>query len=296
MDSMLDRLLGPISRAEFFEKYLFQCPFGRQAIDPVLLELGSWGVLASLLQVSDANVIVGSAHNRWDGDRPRSVEDTRKILEQGLTVGVRQAHLHHPALQSLAEAFARDFRALADVHLYCTPAGHAGFGWHYDVEEVFILQTTGSKEWWLRKNTVNPWPVAENMPDDLRHTAERSPVMHCTLSAGDWLYIPAGYWHRTQAQSESLSLSIGIACPTGIDVGRFLQTVLPQRLLWRMRLPPVEDCLRGREGTLAAYRNHFKGLATDLSDVLGDERTAKAYLVNAKAVCDQMVPDSDQPT
>ena len=38
----------------------------------------------------------------------------------------------------------RDFAAPVDVHLYCTPAGQPGFGWHYDAEDVFVLQTAGS--------------------------------------------------------------------------------------------------------------------------------------------------------
>src|SRR5947209_3055839 len=131
------------------------------------------------------------------------------------------------------------FLAPIDVHVYCTPAGQPGFGWHYDAEDVFVLQTAGRKEWSLRKNTVNPWPLAEALPADMRHEREIMPVLRCTLAAGDWLYIPAGYWHRTRAGEESVSLSVGVLSASALDVYDFLRRQLLSSLRWRQRLPPA---------------------------------------------------------
>src|SRR5204862_57834 len=124
-----------------------------------------------------------------------------------------------------------------DVHVYCAPGASPGFGWHYDAEDVFILQTVGSKEWWLRKNTVNPWPLVEALPADMRYPREIMPVLRCHLLAGDWLYIPAGYWHRTQAGEESISLSVGVLAATAVDVYDFLRREVLASLRWRKRLP-----------------------------------------------------------
>src|SRR5262249_27039897 len=149
------------------------------------------------------------------------------LLAEGCTLGIRHAEKHDPGLARLAEGFRRDFASPVDVHLYCTPAGRPGFGWHYDAEDVFLLQTQGTKEWFLRKNTVNPWPLAEPPPADMRYRLELMPLLRVTLAAGDWVYIPCGYWHRTEAGSEeSISLSVGVRSPSAVDVYDYLRRQL----------------------------------------------------------------------
>ncbi len=40
------------------------------------------------------------------------------------------------------------------MQLYATPGGTYSFGWHYDFEDVFIAQTLGIKDYYLRDNTL----------------------------------------------------------------------------------------------------------------------------------------------
>src|SRR5262249_22517361 len=96
------------------------------------------------------------------------------------------------------------------IQLYATPRGYYSFTWHYDAEEVFILQTAGSKQYYLRENTVNPHPKLEAMPKDMHYEKETTPTIGALLIAGDWLYIPGGWWHVAKAPEDSLSVSIGI--------------------------------------------------------------------------------------
>lgn len=175
--------------------------------------------------------------------------------------------------------------APVDVHLYCTPPSEPGFGWHYDAEEVFILQTVGSKEWSLRKNTVNPWPLLEAMPHDMQYSREVMPLLKCRLEAGDWLYIPAGYWHSTFATEESISLSIGINCRSAMDVLESLREELLADVRCRQRLPilgtasPVSDAEK-----LAAYRSCIEALQQDLVQRFNaalSERIFRRHLTDA---------------
>jgi ribosomal protein L16 Arg81 hydroxylase len=161
-------------------------------------------------------------------------EQARALLGEGHTIGVRHAERHDGALAELALDFQRDFAAPVDVHVYWTPPGQPGFGWHYDAEDVFVLQAHGAKEWSLRKNTVNPWPLVETLPADMEVEREIMPVMRCLLRPGDWLYIPAGYWHATRAGAdESVSLSVGVLSTSAIEVYDFLRRSLLSSLLWR---------------------------------------------------------------
>jgi 50S ribosomal protein L16 3-hydroxylase len=130
---------------------------------------------------------------------------------------------------------------------------------------VFVLQTCGSKEWEPRKNTVNPWPLVETLPADMRHEREIMPVLRCLLAAGDWLYIPHGYWHRTRAAEESISLSVGLRSAAALDVFDFLRGELLSSLKWRQRLPPAGAASPlGPEELSRRYRELFADLGADL--------------------------------
>jgi ribosomal protein L16 Arg81 hydroxylase len=211
-----------------------------------LTKRGGWEIIAGLLTAPDADVMVVKAGERWAESRTPSLDEAKALYGEGYTLLVRHAERQDAELQILAQGFAREFLAPVDVHLYATPKESFGFGWHYDVEDVFILQLEGSKEYSLRKNTVNPWPVLDNMPQDLRYERELMPMMKCELAAGDWLYIPHGYWHRGTSKTDSISLAVGIMAATGLDVFDFARTRLVESIRWRQRLPmfgtePVES-------------------------------------------------------
>lgn len=90
------------------------------------------------------------------------------MFSSGYTILIRHAERHFGPLAELAGGFSADLLEPVDIHMYCMPASQFGFGWHYDAEDVFVLQTQGEKEYSLRKNTVKPWPLVETLPNDMR--------------------------------------------------------------------------------------------------------------------------------
>ncbi len=201
-----------------------------------------------------------------------------KSLTDGWTIFVRHAERYHAGLAELAAEFQRAFQAPIDVHFFCTPADTEGFGWHYDVEDVFIVQTQGAKKYKLRKNTVNPWPLVETTPDDLCYEAERSLAMECELKAGDWLYIPPGYWHAAEAKELSISLSVGMMSHTAIDLLDLLRPLLVESLRWRQRLPLTSELSSQSEHEQREQlRAIFADLGDDLRHRLTDEEFVSRY-------------------
>jgi 50S ribosomal protein L16 3-hydroxylase len=275
----LAELLGTFPLQVFMDEYYLKLPFALAEGSRGFGALGTWDVLESIWPQAGVDLIASNQQGLWKGDPPDSNAAARRLLDEGYTLGIRHAQRHHPALEKLAADFAADFLAEIDVHIYCTPGATGGFSWHYDAEEVFVLQTIGSKEWWLRKNTVNPWPLIESLPDDMRYRAEIMPLLRCALKAGDWLYIPSGYWHRTAAGEEAISLSVGIAAPTGISMLDFLRPRLLESLRWRQRLPPAGAAqAAGEQALLEKYIQHFAELGQDLARLLADHATARAFL------------------
>lgn len=270
---ILQELLGEIPASTFLDEHFFRTPFARAGGCMNIADWTATKTCAELLPRPELDMLVTREGQPWEGEFVRSAAIGQEALLQGYTLCIRQAHRHSAALAELAARFEADFLAPIDVHVYCTPAEKPGFSWHYDAEEVFILQTEGTKDWWLRKNTVNPWPLVETIPADMRYEREIMPAMHCTLKAGDWLYIPAGYWHRTSAPELSTSLSIGILSPTGIDLFDYLRAQLLDDLRWRQRLPVLGTANpKSPEEIAARYQERFAEFAKDLQRKLENKR------------------------
>lgn len=205
---MLDRWLDELPLKEFLDTHYQKGPFARPDAGRAFAALAGWDLLGSIVSQRPAPAMMVVRDGRLlRGAEPGARADVDALFAAGCSVVVRRAERHDAAL---AAGFAADLRGQASVQLYATPAGHHSFGWHYDAEEVFVLQTIGEKEYYLRRNTVNPRPRPYALPRDMHYERETSPLMAAKLLAGDWLYIPASYWHKALARQRSLSISIGV--------------------------------------------------------------------------------------
>jgi ribosomal protein L16 Arg81 hydroxylase len=279
----LQSLLGDFPLPRFVADYYHKLPYSASGLAAPLLALGTFDSLLAVLAQDSADVLVCRRNEQWAGDIPRTDAAANELLAQGYTLLVRHAERHDPRLAELAAALARDFSSAVNVHMYCTPAGQYGFGWHFDAEEVFLIQMTGRKEYSLRKNTVNPWPLEETLPADMKYEREIMPVMRCELAAGDWLYVPSGYWHMGESRETAISLAIGVQPHAAIEVLDFLRPKLLESIYWRQRLP-VAGAAAGLsdEELQAAYQAAFGELAKELSRMLGDPKLVKAFLAQLK--------------
>jgi ribosomal protein L16 Arg81 hydroxylase len=279
---VIERLLGGVANETFLREYFLRMPFSLPHAADQFRELGSWSTVERLLERPDADVLVVGQGRRWEENRTPSYEEAQALFRDGYTLLVRHAEKEDPKLAELAAGFARDFLAPVDIHLYCTPqSGGHGFGWHYDAEDVFILQTAGRKEYSLRKNTVNPWPLVETLPDDMKFERELMPVLRCTLAAGDWLYIPNGFWHVAKAEEDSLSLAVGLEMPAALHVYDFLRRRLCESLLWRQRLPVTGAAnTDSPQELLERYRTLFADLGHDLHAAFREDALLFSYLAS----------------
>ncbi len=276
---MIERLLGDIPPREFMEELFLREPFSQPGKAGEFASLGDWETLEIILSQPGADVLVVKEGSRREGTQLPTFAEARELHAAGYTVLARHAERCHAGIAELAAGFAADFSAPIDVHLYYTPGGSHGFGWHYDAEDVFILQTTGSKEYSLRKNTVNPWPLVETLPDDMRYPREIMPLAKCRLAAGDWLYIPHGWWHRAEAVEASISLAVGVLSPTAIGLYDFVRQRLLSSLRWRQRLPPIGQAA-GPAGEALTVQMHerFTELGAELAKHFRDETLVRDYL------------------
>lgn len=130
----------------------------------------------------------------------------------GHTILLRHVEAGGKRFRDIAADFHHLFEKEIDIQIYGTPANEEGFDWHYDMEDVFVIQSQGRKEFRLIQNKRKyPRPHSE-LPARINLKDESAgPEIRCLLHAGDWLYIPAGWWHKARAIEDSFHFSVGVA-------------------------------------------------------------------------------------
>ena len=270
-------VFGDMAVGKFVSEYLHRLPLALAGSAHGVCELGTWETLGEILRAAGVDVMVVRDGKRYAGALTAEAVDARArtLSDEGYTILVRHAERHHAGLGALARSFERTFLAPVNIHMYATPSGRRGFSWHYDAEDVFILQTAGEKEYSLRKNTVNPWPLEETLPEDMRYERELMPLSRVLLRAGDLLYIPCGYWHKAEAAATgetAISLAVGVMSRSAVDVLDLVRREATESLLWRQRLPV------GEKLSAPALAEMFAQLGADLAQRFNDPLLAERLI------------------
>jgi len=220
---MLPEWLRPMPVETFLQVYLQKQPLARPGAAAGAVPLFTQGhfdaVLASkapldLLTVREGRLVEAPA--------PGNENDVRRLLEKGVSVVVRGSERNDPGIADLARGFAEVLPGEVHVQLYATPAGTHSYGWHYDFEDVFIVQTAGIKDYYFRDNTVARATVLGETLDFGAVRAETTPLYSARLLPGDWLYLPARWWHFVTCAETSLSISVGVMPPEALHNARRL--------------------------------------------------------------------------
>ncbi len=275
---ILEQLLGEDPRRSFLEKNFTKLPFSRPHGAQSLTHLLNWKVVEDIVKenksvlriVQDGKVIKDYVELTFD--------EVRAHHGRGHTILVRFAEESSKALRALATDFQNSFHTKVDIQLYCTPDKHNAFGWHYDVEEVFIIQTVGSKSYTIRPNTIHPNPLVSSIPKDLGYEKEKTPVeIKVTLEPGDWLYIPSGWWHVARTQTESMHISIGLMPTSATDLAAYLPHYLARFPFWRTRMP-IHQEFASAEEEVDFYQDAVRKLGQDLGKHIASREFIEAFL------------------
>ena len=125
---------------------------------------------------------------------PERIQTLQEAFNNGHTIVVKDMENWNVAILDRC----RDFDGFTDVHMYVSPVGATGFGWHTDDKDVYVHMQIGTKI----------FDVEE--PDGT--------VSRYSLEPGDVLFIPYGTKHRAIATGvPSVHLGFG-NWPKGVTV------------------------------------------------------------------------------
>lgn len=212
--SILENVLHPQGLEHFKENFLFKQPFAAPDRAHAFKNLINWNLLQEIFRAGRSDIWLPRYGQLPDNPELNtgSVPFAQACQHFGLgrTILVRHAEKSHRDLAAIASDFEQLFHKAVDIQVYCTPPQEEGFDWHFDFEDVFVIQSYGVKEFRLRKNKLSREELKGANPVQGFHEFSDPTEIRCLLTAGDWLYIPSGYWHKANALSTSFHLSIGV--------------------------------------------------------------------------------------
>lgn len=246
MKTGLAALIHPMSLEDFAAQFA--------AGEPVVVhhEAGSLKSLTDLPFLASLETLLRSWPSTIEAHLPdlrdesssitTNTTDAAKLFRNGMGLLFNEVQTISPLLKNWLEALRKDLGLSALTYgrclIYATPDGK-GTSPHFDQNINFVLQVHGTKTWRLAPNTyvINPMTrhtmgtqpdseLDEYLEDDLP-SAMSANAETVVLKPGSVLFVPRGYWHSTEAQSEALALNFTFTAPTWIDL---FTTALRSRL------------------------------------------------------------------
>jgi 50S ribosomal protein L16 3-hydroxylase len=206
---MLATWLGSTSLDAFRDQHLQRAPVAVASTIDDPRSLLDWDLLAAVLGGEPApDVLVVARGQLLPLPPPRALDELRAYFRMGIGLCLRHTERCHRGLRAIADAFEADLGA-AQVQVFVTPSGTYGFGWHYDDEDVFIVQTEGIKDYYFRANTIAA-DIHAHSSAFRRFDNETSALCTARLVPGDFLYLPARWWHMALCRETALSISVGV--------------------------------------------------------------------------------------
>lgn len=119
----------------------------------------------------------------------------------------------------------------AKMVMYAAKNG-GGFKAHFDAYANFVFQLKGNKNWKLMRNNNVDFPTQHYdlsekpfIPEEIMTywngefpSENLDGAESVVLSPGSMLFLPRGYWHKTESNEETLSLNITLSQPTWLDL------------------------------------------------------------------------------
>ncbi len=255
-------------------------------------------LLATGLRTSSVRLVRGDQQlgadqfgHRATGDHPTDAPyiDTERIaarLRDGYSLVMRSLHRYHPPLRKFAQELSRELGYGVRINAYITPPSAQAVGTHFDLQDVFVLQVEGEKEWNIRPPVIEKPLSTEDWHQMGRTRREKllrisSNADSIVLAPGDVLYLPRGYLHDARAtDTTSIQLTVAVMTMTRFDLFQHAVRMADRDKWFREAIPAYDgsDPVGHVADLLAEGSKRLRELVTQLSagDLLWDLSCAQS--------------------
>jgi Cupin superfamily protein len=206
-------LIAPMTEAEFSELRSSRAiALRRRTSGDRIGESLDWDVLRSLVGSSiipatkwrltyggrDVPRLLYSENGRPDAAR------LAQLCEQGGSLIVLALQEYVPAFGAVCRDAAERGLRVINVDAIATSGRGGALGLHFDPEDNIVRQLEGSKRWRI----FGPPAAIPAGDDPAPSPPQNEPLFDEALQPGDFLFVPAGYWHQCENGSDR-SLHVG---------------------------------------------------------------------------------------
>lgn len=178
------------------------------------------------------------------------------FMDHGFSLSVTRIDDYAPHLKTLSSNIRATLKEQIKVGAIVTTGQGGAFRIHYDPEDLIILQVEGRKRWKIFGPPVLN-PVVGAVPPSA--PPEDEIIFDEILEPGDFLFLPAGNWHRCENESaRSLHLGIFFQAPNGLDVIKAITSKFMADEEMRLPLTRLNDA-----ADLSAFEADIKSRAIE---------------------------------
>lgn len=296
-------LIAPFAEADFLARYHGKAPVHIRREGAVTAPLLGWDAFNSALATGRywtaerLRLIMGSrfAMAQHYCDEKDTLEGkvmlanpgkVRAFLGMGASLVANQIEAVAPDVRRHARALQRRFGASVAANVYCSFGGVQAFETHYDLHDVFAVQTEGEKVWRIwegRADTpIRGLPDGEATSRYLQATRGKL-LFEAHMKPGDVLYLPRGQYHDALASTAaSLHVTFSVSPLRGLDLIDLLAEEAEGESLFRAYIP---DARSDRE----AVRTRLVQMAERVSELMQSQAFIDA--VAARQAAFETPPD-----
>lgn len=195
-----------------------------------------------------------------------TVEELLEKFANGHSIVLQQSQKRWKKISDFCSLLSEALNARVGANIYITPPNSQGFDAHYDMHDVLLLQTEGTKIWKVKTNDRVPLTLVDDAFESEFPELEKSDMenmMTVNLSAGQRLYMPRGTIHQGVAYNDlpSVHITFGIKPITWFDILSISTsqsiTQLSSELIESVPFSVLEDLnevsIKKRLGTIAEF-------------------------------------------
>jgi Cupin superfamily protein len=222
MISSLEDLVAPLTEAEYLEilragKLTLRRGLAADRFTPLLDWATLWKVIESDVVPLKKLLVTRKGHDVpaifYRDQGKLNAAKLASLIPHGISLIATSVDAHVPTLQALCANIQARIGRKINVTAVMTTGDGGAFPMHYDVPDVVVVQVEGAKRW-----RIYDRPVANPVKGMPRPPKPSGVIFDEVLQPGDFLCLPAGYWHHCDNGSKlSLHLSVLFKSSTASD-------------------------------------------------------------------------------